>query len=30
MLIQLVEESGRHAGHGDIMRELLDGAKGYY
>ncbi|GAP50803.1 mini-circle protein [Streptomyces azureus] len=27
MLIHLVEETGRHA---DIVRELLDGAKGYY
>ncbi|MGW1876800.1 mycothiol transferase [Streptomyces sp. NPDC001975] len=27
LLIHLVEETGRHA---DIMRELLDGAKGYY
>ncbi|SEG95137.1 Protein of unknown function [Actinacidiphila yanglinensis] len=30
MLIHLVEETGRHAGHADIVRELLDGAKGYY
>jgi hypothetical protein len=30
VLIHLVEETGRHAGHADIMRELLDGAKGYY
>jgi hypothetical protein len=29
MLIHLVEETGRHAGHADIVREL-DGAKGYY
>ncbi|MEU1288202.1 DinB family protein [Kitasatospora sp. NPDC005856] len=30
MLIHLVEETGRHAGHADIVRELLDGSKGYY
>ncbi|WP_406404860.1 DinB family protein [Streptomyces sp. NBC_00879] len=30
MLIHLVEETRRHAGHADIARELLDGAKGYY
>ncbi|MCC9706780.1 DinB family protein [Streptomyces sp. MNU76] len=30
MLIHLVEEAGRHAGHADIVRELLDGEKGYY
>ncbi|WP_407836791.1 DinB family protein [Streptomyces sp. DSM 116496] len=30
MLIHLVEETGRHAGHADIVRELLDEAKGYY
>ncbi|WP_454198331.1 mycothiol transferase [Nocardia sp. Marseille-Q1738] len=30
MLIHLVEETGRHAGHADIVRELLDWAKGYY
>ena len=30
MLIHLVEETGRHAGHADIVRELPDGAKGYY
>lgn len=29
-LIHLVEETGRHAEHADIVRELLDGAKGYY
>lgn len=29
MLIHLVEETGRHAGHADIVRELLDGTKGY-
>ncbi|GGK94253.1 hypothetical protein Sme01_56960 [Sphaerisporangium melleum] len=30
MLIHMVEETGRHAGHMDIIRELLDGEKGYY
>lgn len=30
MLIHLVEETARHAGQADIVRELLDGAKGYY
>lgn len=30
MLVHLVEETGRHAGHADIVRELLDGTKGYY
>lgn len=30
MLIHMVEETGRHAGHLDIVRELLDGATGYY
>ncbi|UED87087.1 DinB family protein [Streptomyces profundus] len=30
MLIHLIEETGRHAGHADIVRELLDGTKGYY
>ncbi|KNB50496.1 DinB family protein [Streptomyces caatingaensis] len=30
MLIHLIEETARHAGHADIVRELLDGTKGYY
>ncbi|MEV0828768.1 DinB family protein [Nonomuraea rubra] len=30
MLIHMVEETARHAGHLDTIRELLDGAKGYY
>lgn len=30
MLIHMVEETARHAGHADIIREVLDGAKGYY
>ncbi|MFG1708786.1 DinB family protein [Nonomuraea sp. M3C6] len=30
MLIHMVEETARHAGHLDTVRELLDGEKGYY
>jgi uncharacterized damage-inducible protein DinB len=30
MLIHMVEETARHVGHLDIIRELLDGQKGYY
>ncbi|MEV0962235.1 MULTISPECIES: DinB family protein [unclassified Streptomyces] len=30
MLIHMVEETARHAGHLDAVRELLDGEKGYY
>ena len=30
MLIHMVEETARHAGHLDVIRELLDGHKGYY
>ncbi|MFF0339381.1 DinB family protein [Kribbella sp. NPDC004875] len=30
ILIHMVEEVGRHLGHLDTMRELLDGQKGYY
>ncbi|HEY4603090.1 MAG TPA: DUF664 domain-containing protein [Blastococcus sp.] len=30
MLIHMVEETARHVGHLDTMRELLDGQKGYY
>jgi uncharacterized damage-inducible protein DinB len=30
MLIHMVEETARHLGHLDTMRELLDGQKGYY
>lgn len=30
MLIHMVEETARHAGHADVIRELLDGRKGYY
>ncbi|GAB2464297.1 DinB family protein [Streptosporangium sandarakinum] len=30
MLIHMVEETARHVGHLDTIRELLDGTKGYY
>jgi hypothetical protein len=30
MLIHMVEETARHAGHLDAIRELLDGQTGYY
>jgi hypothetical protein len=30
MLIHMVEETARHVGHLDTIRELLDGEKGYY
>lgn len=30
ILIHMVEETARHVGHLDTMRELLDGQKGYY
>jgi Protein of unknown function (DUF664) len=30
MVIHMLEETARHAGHLDAMRELLDGQKGYY
>jgi len=26
----MIEETARHAGHMDAIRELLDGQKGYY
>lgn len=28
ILIHMIEETGRHAGHADIIRELIDGATG--
>jgi Protein of unknown function (DUF664) len=28
VLIHLVEETARHAGHADIVRELIDGTTG--
>jgi hypothetical protein len=30
MLLHMVEETARHVGHMDTIRELLDGQKGYY
>ncbi|GAA4467884.1 DinB family protein [Phytohabitans houttuyneae] len=30
MVIHMVEETARHAGHLDTIRETLDGRKGYY
>jgi Protein of unknown function (DUF664) len=27
-LVHMIEETGRHAGHADILRELIDGARG--
>ncbi|MBB5626124.1 DinB family protein [Sphaerisporangium krabiense] len=30
MVIHMVEETARHAGHLDVITELLDGRKGYY
>lgn len=27
-VVHLIEETGRHAGHADILRELVDGAIG--
>jgi Protein of unknown function (DUF664) len=30
MVIHMIEETARHAGHADAVRELLDGAKSYY
>ncbi|MFW6691619.1 DinB family protein [Streptomyces sp. MAR4 CNX-425] len=30
ILLHLIEETGRHAGHADLVRELVDGTKGYY
>jgi uncharacterized damage-inducible protein DinB len=30
MILHMVEETARHAGHLDTIRELLDGQKGYY
>ena len=30
MLTHMVEETARHAGHLDLLRELLDGGTGYY
>ncbi|MFD0560345.1 uncharacterized protein DUF664 [Stackebrandtia endophytica] len=30
MLVHMVEETARHVGHADLLRELLDGQRGYY
>ncbi|MEU9123099.1 DinB family protein [Streptomyces sp. NPDC048506] len=30
MLLHMIEETARHAGHLDTIRELIDGNKGYY
>ncbi|SDM47454.1 DinB family protein [Allokutzneria albata] len=30
ILLHMIEETARHAGHMDAIRELLDGATGYY
>ncbi len=30
MLLHMLEETARHAGHLDLLRELLDGEKGYF
>lgn len=29
VLVHMIEETARHAGHADILRELIDGATGY-
>ena len=30
ILLHTLEETARHAGHADVVRELLDGSRGYY
>lgn len=30
IMLHMIEETARHAGHLDAIRELVDGAKGYY
>jgi uncharacterized damage-inducible protein DinB len=30
ILFHMIEETARHAGHADAIRELLDGGRGYY
>ena len=30
VLVHMIDETGRHAGHSDIIREMIDGATGYY
>jgi hypothetical protein len=29
ILVHMLEETARHAGHADILRELIDGRTGY-
>ena len=29
VLVHMVEETARHTGHADVVRELLDGTTGY-
>lgn len=30
ILLHMIEETARHAGHADAIRELIDGSRGYY
>jgi uncharacterized damage-inducible protein DinB len=30
IMLHMIEETARHAGHADTVRELLDGTRGYY
>ncbi len=30
ILLHMLEETARHAGHLDLIREMLDGETGYY
>ncbi|MEU2211862.1 DUF664 domain-containing protein [Streptomyces hygroscopicus] len=30
ILLHMIEETARHVGHMDTIRELIDGEKGYY
>lgn len=30
MVLHMIEETARHAGHADTVRELLDGTRGYF
>jgi hypothetical protein len=30
ILLHMLDETARHAGHLDLIRDLLDGRKGYY
>jgi hypothetical protein len=30
IVLHMLEETARHVGHADAVRELLDGSKGYY